>query len=139
MLLTAFILTQLAFDAILALAGLVVMLRWRARPRGRRAPEAPVWHQESLQLARELLAATESVMQALERRPAPAGPPLPDDTPLPVTIEVTPAEPVARPGLRLVHSVVASRLPHDVGVVPGQQRLVDNIAAARAAAARADD
>jgi hypothetical protein len=70
MLLERFILVQLVFDVIVVVAGalLLVWLATRRRP----VAEPPEWHQEFVQVARDLLMATEPLIETLERRtPAP--------------------------------------------------------------------
>jgi hypothetical protein len=133
MLLTAFILTQLALDAILAGVAVACLLRLRSRPRVRPTLAVSPSQQELVHLARELLEVTEAAIEAFGR-PAPAVAPLP----APVA-EPAPVEPAAPPGLRLVRDVAAPAPRAGTGPLPGELRLVENVAAARAAAARAED
>jgi hypothetical protein len=72
MLLERFILVQLVFDAIVVMGG-ALLLVWLATRR-RAVVEPPEWHQEFVQVARDLLVATEPLLETLGSR-VPARPP----------------------------------------------------------------
>jgi len=106
MLLTVFVLTQLAFDALVAVVAVVCLLRRKSAPRPQPVAEGGSWPGESVQLTRELLTLTESAIDALARRGE--------------------APPAARDTGAVGVLRVEARLP-------GEQRLADNVAALMAA------
>jgi hypothetical protein len=117
MLLTAFVIAQLAFDVLVVVAAVLCLVRWRARPR----PRAE-WPPELLPLAREILAAAEAVAEVSAR-------PLPGPPPAPAAAPRAPEPPAPEAG-----GTPAVRRR----VLPGQARLASRIVAARTAMAATD-
>lgn len=125
MLLTAFVIAQLVFDVALLL--LVVLSATRRRPP---APEPgpPDWYAQFVGLAQDLLAATEPVLEELERRPAPRA--------------EAPGEPWTRhrEALALLRAGVD---PDEVArrgrLLPGELKLIRNVVAAEAQSAASAD
>ncbi len=123
MLLTAFVVAQLVFDVALALFLLAGAMRRKARPEPAEV-SPPVWYQEFLRLAQDLLAVTESVLDALEvRRPeSPSRPAAPES-------RFEEAFALLRAGVEPEEVARRGRF------LPAELRLIKNLVAAEAAAA----
>lgn len=124
-LLTVFVVVQLVFDVALLL--LVVLSAARRRPPAP-APDPPDWYSHFLGLAQDLLAATEPVLEELERRPAPR------------------AEPADERSARQREAMALLRAgvdPDEVArrgrLLPGEIKLLRNVVAAEAQSAASTD
>jgi hypothetical protein len=106
--------------------GIACLLRLRSRRRP--APEPPDWQQEFVQLARDLLTVCDPLIEALGRRPEPAR-----------GGAATPAAPKQEPGLRLVHDAEPAEPRRRRSPLPAELRLIESVAAARAATVRSQD
>jgi hypothetical protein len=127
-LLTVFIVVQLVFDVALLL--LVVLSTARRRPRAP-VPGPPDWYGQFVGLAQDLLAATEPVLEELERRPAPRG---------------SGADGSDEPGTRHREAMALLRAgvdPDEVArrgrLLPGELKLIRNVVAAEAQSAASPD
>lgn len=123
MLLTALIVAQLVFDVALVLFLLAGAMRRKAQP-GPAEVSPPVWYQEFLRLAQDLLAVTESVLDAQEvRRPdSPSRPAAPES-------RFEEAFALLRAGMEPEEVARRGRF------LPAELRLIKNLVAAEAAAA----
>jgi hypothetical protein len=126
--LTLFVVAQLAFDVALLL--LVVLIATRRRTPPREAPP-PDWYGQLLGLTQDLLAATDPILDELERRPAPRGVPDGDGD---------------GPGSRHREAMALLRAgvdPDEVArrgrLLPGELKLIRNVVAAEALSAASDD
>lgn len=127
-LLTVFVVVQLVFDVALLL--LVVLSAARRRPPARE-PAPPEWYGQLLGLAQDLLAATDPILDELERRPAPRG-----------------AAPEGGDGGATRHREAMALLragvdPDEVArrgrLLPGELKLIKNVVAAEAQSAASDE
>ena len=127
-LLTVFVIAQLVFDVALLL--LVVLSAARRRPPAP-LPAPPDWYGQFVGLAQDLLAATEPVLEELERRPAP---------------HAAGAEGADGPGTRHREAMALLRAgvdPDEVArrgrLLPGELKLIRNVVAAEAQSAASAD
>jgi hypothetical protein len=112
LLLASLVIAQLIVDVVLG--ALVITCLLRRRPR--RAPAPPPWYGELTQLAQDIVAVTRPVLDAADRRPAPA------ERGEPRSFHAGTAGDVPRPA-----RLDASGRP---GLLPGEQRLLAALAAA---------
>ena len=116
--LSAFVITQIALDVVLV--ALVVYLVTRPAPP---PPGPPEWYGQMVKLAQDMMAATEPVLERMEKRPEPAAAPMPD--------HYAEARTLLRAGAS--SDVVAGR----AGLRPGEVRLLASVVAAERARGRA--
>jgi hypothetical protein len=132
MLLTLFIVAQLAFDVVLLLLLAVRFLRPRPPVP---PPPPPEWYQHFLRHTHDLLVATEPVLRALEARRFEPGRRAPEPA-----VEPGPADPRdrRREALALLRAgLAADEVAHRTGLPPGELRLMRAIVVAEAPSALA--
>lgn len=127
--LTAFVVAQIAFDVIVVALVVLYVLERRATTSSSAPPD---WYGEVVNLAQDVMAATEPVLDKLDERraPAPAPPPPP---PAPAST------PDRYAGARTL--LLAGAAPEDVAareqLSPGELKLLTNILATQARLASA--
>jgi len=129
--LTAFVVAQIAFDVIVVALVVLYVLDRRGTTSSSSSSTPPDWYGEVVNLAQDVMAATEPVLDRLDERraPAPAPPPPPPPAPAPDRYA----------GARTL--LLAGAAPEDVAareqLSPGELKLLTNILATQARLASA--